>query len=115
MRSRVVLSGQRVMLRAVIGSTAFVIIADPTGPRVICKALVAIGDSIVANFQRRRLGSAHIRLVRPLTEFALEAPSATATGPTALRMVRRWRRWNEVGTSWGSVHHGVELIVATLT
>ena len=109
------LSGQRVVLRAMVRSSATIEVADLPGPRVRREAFVTIRDPIVPNFQRRRLGSAHIRLVRPLTEFAPEAPSATARSPATLRLVRLWRRWNVVETSRGSVDHGVQLVLTTPT
>ena len=103
------------VLRAVVRSTATVKVTDPTRPRVIRETFIAVRDPIVPDLQRRCLGSAHIRLVRPLAVLALVAPSSTATGPTSRRLVRRWRRWDEVKTSGSSIYHGVQLVMATPT
>ena len=107
------LGGQRVVLRAVVGSPATIKVADLTRPRVDSETFVTIRDPVAPNLQRRRLGSAHVRLVRPLTEFALEAPSGAARSPATLWLVWLWRRRNVMETSWGSVDHGVQLVMAS--
>ena len=101
------LGGQRVVLRAVVRGSAAIKVADPTGPRVLCKTLVTIRDTVTPEFQRRRFGGAHISLVRSRAVFAFEASSAAAAGPAARGLVGRWWRRDEVKTSCSSIYHGI--------